>query len=1576
MRKLKFLLAVLFLFSSFSFLSTIQAQDNIQTKRNKFFLTSQGSSMHSPYFGQYNALGFNSAMDWGLEGDYQYVADNSEYRVYGGFFDYVGSRNPNNPSPPGVLTNGYLPMLTSMFNGFSSTVNPQVTKMIFYRSAKIIRPAFGQRNTYEAEATDVGQSPGFFYRAEGKQVGSVYSNDQYGASGLRCLVNQTPPHLDNYMVSSLFENNDQTNVLTKEDYGRAAYSDVKFYGFNGNGEHKHQWYIKPRMRIPVNVPDNTPVVTIEIYSYQGGAPIKSVTLKAENFKPVNTTYDGSYTETYFGLLPGNDLVVTGDQLATGAPTNEYYTPYTNCHVDYRVKWEGQVDVWLDYVRVDDEWAHYLFTDVTRQMELDNDANRWKFHLRLESEVDSISHLPGFDYFYFDEFYFNNIECLAEVNRLVKQRNPNTGIIIMANPSSPGYRRHPAPTAVYDTLKRKGLMSDGFMVDKYVIDIDQKYPSNLQLKPSVPEPMQSMYRKASNPEEYNGDLNYVLDHGYYTNDMKAASELVKSSTTNAFFVCAVQAHSVESNIPCSGVTNSEKRREPTNEEIRLQTYLALCYGAKQIQYFSHFSWNVLRDCFPFTYPTNPTEPISPLNLTLFHDWGLTNDWPNYTPRTSNYYSQDKYDSIGNYNQKLLRIGQIMYDQHNLKFDECRSYLKYDSQGNLLPENNLLNYFIEEIKSYKSSNLASSDGGWVFTPQYEDVQLKRYWQFSSFNSTKSEDNYAKYFLAVNKRCTPNINNDGDVRVLKIKFNLMSPAFDKFANWKLVNCETNEVLGTFDKNGMSGYDYYNTGSYQPGEGKLLKIVPVMVDGGYLVANEILGEPMTFQCNGMVANNGHEVYIPGLSNINFGTTAGIEMTGGNLWVGYDGGNGPIEFKGVGGGSWKGLKINWSSEASYLLNTKIENVNAPYMVTVVNCPQFVMEKCTLNCSSGNNGTGGVQIYNSNVVSMPLYINNSYFNTYSNTSPAIKIMSYAAELNQIHIEKNHITNLLNPGGGIGILLNNTVGELKQNWIYNFGQGLSSSSSSLDLFGNTISSNLNYANVWGSPGSLIGVGNTFFNLSPAYNSYLGGNNNFSVKQGNCIWLDASYFNMTKGGNYLNIVQSDWRHLYGYFPFISDSRENATGNCFRINGRDPNSEGDVKKYVIYADASPVDFDFLSFNCTPFDYDNFYVLDGGISNDTIWTDGSGNGGGQSTISNVEDFSFKAIYDSMNINMRKKQYELVQSKSKMLMEQYPDSGKTSDAVAKLYLATIAKDSSGNKTELLKSYYESYLQSHSGNTQLVQRVFYFIQKCKVRLNQYASAMQGFQTIMTQFPTTYDGLVAKWDYTATHLLDSISGSGGGEQSGVDFDNLSVEQQHIKLVNLVDDPNDKYDKKKFTKEDRKVIVQNIVNSFETEKSKEVQKVKTLEQKVMNNEATKMEKSDYKSKSLLKTVVKTEVVRTMDEHIDIVQKDLEKVFSLKEGNSATNDDIPVIAYDYKLNQNYPNPFNPTTKINYQIKTPGFVSLKVYDLLGRTIAELVNERLEAGAYTIDFNASKYMLASGIYFYQIRAGEFVDTKRMVLVK
>ena len=107
------------------------------------------------------------------------------------------------------------------------------------------------------------------------------------------------------------------------------------------------------------------------------------------------------------------------------------------------------------------------------------------------------------------------------------------------------------------------------------------------------------------------------------------------------------------------------------------------------------------------------------------------------------------------------------------------------------------------------------------------------------------------------------------------------------------------------------------------------------------------------------------------------------------------------------------------------------------------------------------------------------------------------------------------------------------------------------------------------------------------------------------------------------------------------------------------------------------------------------------------------------------------------------------------------------------------------------------------------------------------------------------------------------------------------------------------------------------------------------------------------------------------------------SSINDDGTLIK-EFKLYQNFPNPFNPVTSIQYEVSSKQFATLKVYDILGNEVATLVNKELPAGEYEVEFSAkggsasggNAYSLNSGIYFYQLKAGEFVQTKKMVYLK
>lgn len=121
--------------------------------------------------------------------------------------------------------------------------------------------------------------------------------------------------------------------------------------------------------------------------------------------------------------------------------------------------------------------------------------------------------------------------------------------------------------------------------------------------------------------------------------------------------------------------------------------------------------------------------------------------------------------------------------------------------------------------------------------------------------------------------------------------------------------------------------------------------------------------------------------------------------------------------------------------------------------------------------------------------------------------------------------------------------------------------------------------------------------------------------------------------------------------------------------------------------------------------------------------------------------------------------------------------------------------------------------------------------------------------------------------------------------------------------------------------------------------------------------------------------LNENLGWILSNENKIFKTTTGGNVfimnTSSNVPD---KFSLLQNYPNPFNPSTTINFQIPKNNFVSLKVYDINGREISELVNENMNAGEYKINFDGSS--LPSGVYYYKLTSDNFSETKKMILIK
>lgn len=1142
-------------------------------------------------------------------------------------------------------------------------------------------------------------------------------------------------------------------------------------------------------------------------------------------------------------------------------------------------WTGVCNLWVDYVRLDDKWAHNLF-----------DKNALNFlssyyKEKLDSEATAFGDRAYA--FYVDEMRYNNLPAMKFIQNFIKDSTTSKARVTalyfpsiyngLRRDTSLGIKRElKKGTAFIDSLQPPVLLSDIYTLntgDRYAPSERKCYfPPNLT---AVNFPTLS-YLQASTNSQYNTSLqralgdkstNYdVTDNLYTFSFIPGINKCSKEAKSKGIkHIPIIQAHSF---LTVRKYTDSVAGglREPTTQEINVLAFVALSHGAQGLLYEAYqtpdttYSPPGMRGSQPFINFDFVTKAL----CIAYADSPSTGPGK---PVRSNYYGQNKFSELIKLNKKLEKIGEVIKT-----LDWQEGYSVHHDGAN--------HYFISDIKSiYRNPS-----SPYAFSPSNDDGT--KYWEEGFFNSQDASDK-SKYFMMVNRRCVPEINNDGDLRQLKIKFD--SAQLSGFRNWKVIDLDSNKVIRTFDKDSNI---YVDLGVYQPGEGKLYKLAPVMQEGGTLVTDEDCGG-FEFDCKGEVNNNGNNINIKPGTIINFtNDSARIIMTDEIFTIGV---NPPedtsrVYLKGKGGSNfWQGLLFN-SCDSVVIAKTYFENispypVDSTYAVDLINCPEVIIYDNSFTADLDIK-TGAIRVSYTTTTSTPeVYICNNYFLMDAGEMPAVSVVSSGSVTFPLLIEGNDFESYSGNSSNAIFLSLIVGGAIKSNTIANYKNSIILLYCSVDIYGNYIDGSDD-----NSEGIMVYASNA--NLAPSGNVYTGGLNTIFTEgeEAKCMELITSYLWIDNGYNTFDLKNYDPPDAYHLIGRISNESEinpyEATHNCFRASG----SDTDVIHDVQWIDELfPINFDFEPYTCNQFppDENMAYYLGGGMY-DSIYCETEGSGSGKSNIKlpalpsgrqisdykleesddknqsvekiNKEDaeiISLKCLEDSISINLRKRDYEKVSDFCYELFTDYIDSLHNENNITKLYLSELRLDSSGDRISNLKSFLENLILNSSEKELLIKNAFYFIQKCKVSLGMYESAMEGFQQIVNENPYSYEGLVASWDFSATSLLlDGQNGSSGGisnyQFSMYNEEPISDEETSSDFFN--DDPNDKYDGRKFTKENRKEIKKNVLKTFKTGREKETERIKDLEEKVRNGNSTKKEKDELKTKKILKDVIKVKKPNT--------------------------------------------------------------------------------------------------------------------------
>jgi len=1422
---------------------------------------------------------------------------------------------------------------------------------LYWERVKISRLCYAQRIVYEVSQNNNTTNYGFCYQN---------CNGQYITDSGRTVIYTGLPSNSNqgYIAENIYENMQHGDLATWNV--QQADADI--------------WHMKPMMRIPANTNDDAEVVRIDVINFRGET-LKQVTLRGMNFK-VGGIYNGQYTEKYNFEQNIDSLAVSGDTtsaphtltgLSNGMSAVDWQDWDDNCQVDFKIWWFGTVDVWFDKMTVDDRDANQLFQG-----------------LHDPKIVDELTNTSGRNFTYFvDEMLPSQILCVKYVDSVMKAINPNVKL----------------NCAITNFLNIKSLKQDDLCYRMFLENLDIASFSNdahefhwgcipdvftaQQLDDRIPD-----YWWVKPVSEYNdklqfrslGDKNAVTPEdeffsvpvwweslnpppqGSLIYQITKAREQSKLYAPEMKYIMQPQIQAF------TNVTNGIfGNKEPTNEEIQVQAMVSLAHGADGLCWFIHQSH---RWYYNNPYPNRNYIEDNPAS-DYFVQIGMFND-NDGQPRHNNMYDQDKWDYVSKMNDKLLKWKPTL---DNITWSSGWSV---HSEGS---NHEFIENFVSIVPHLSGQNNCVTDGPGL--GEFADCPDESFWEMGFFGAPASERN-TKYFMLVNRRCVPE--NDShftpDNRFVKIKFNAASLP-GSWKSWQISEVGGNTSPINFNKN--SGYINLGTtagsmGWFKPGEGKMFKITPTTQTGGDLVCDEVItGE--TFTCEDTIFSNGYNITIGAGTNMKFTDSSCIVMNGGVFTMGDQqvSGSQNITFDALSGNAWRGHSFTGTEVHIYGASfTGLAN-DSVYALNLIDCPVVDIRNTTFNTTGSlKGGINAVYYANEESATVNFYTGGNTFTATGSTIPTINVSSFAGVTTPLIIENNTFTN-----GNTAIFLSGVIGgAIKNNNISENYTGISLLSSYIDVSGNTISSTVN-----GSTG-IFAAGGSEIKMNSAGSKELGGINNISNEGTgtNNIKVEGSYFLTDEGQNIFNISDiSTSNHLYGYFPQFISIPYDETMNCFKISGSPTNTP-----YNLVTDGyqgSQISFNFnpLLSGCDPEQGDNMMVLDlGNGINDTIYSNGSGSGGSESSIENknqkqVYVQNVNTAYDSICMLMRSRNYSAARTKCLEMISNYPDSIQSLNAIAKLYLASV---SSNSIISDLRVFYENLILNHPNNTSLVKRANYYILKCKVRLHEYTSALAGFQQIINENPYSYEGLIARWDYMATSLL--VPG-GGGESMNADFgfsiadlkaEDLEAEDREGNPKSEFRDPNSSDDKSPFTKEERVNIRKSINTAIENDKNDNDRKIRVLETKSDQGDVNAIK--ELAQVKALKQVVKIEKPRSITEHIKLVSEDIQKVFgSVTGGKGKDMSNIPTV---YRLSQNYPNPFNPVTKINYDLPKDAMVNIVIYDILGREVKRLVNNELKtAGTNIIDFNAANY--ASGVYFYRIEAEEpggnkFVDSKKMVLLK